>query len=180
MGDAARAAGRLTSERAEGRSRRSVNVPPETCCGAARSAGERPGSSPLPALGTGYLYDADGELLIRRTPGDGDTVLYLSSTEVRLTVEGTTKKVTGIRYYSAAGQTLAVRTATSGTAGTTLSFLAADHHGTSSIATDATTQAVTKRYSTPFGAPRGTKPTSWPDDKKVERIPLAGNPALDD
>ncbi len=165
MGDAARAAGRLTSERAEGRSRRSVNVPPETCCGAARSAGERPRSSLLPALGTGYLYDADGELLIRRTPGDGDTVLYLGSTEVRLTVEGTTKKVTGTRYYSAAGQTLAVRTATSGTAGTTLSFLAADHHGTSSIATDATTQAVTKRYSTPFGAPRGTKPTSWPDDK---------------
>ncbi|MFI7288831.1 RHS repeat domain-containing protein [Streptomyces anulatus] len=46
-----------------------------------------------------------------------------------------------------------------------LRFLAADHHGTSSIATYATTQAVTKRYSTPFGAPRGTKPTSWPDDK---------------
>ncbi|WP_331758859.1 RHS repeat-associated core domain-containing protein [Streptomyces anulatus] len=118
-----------------------------------------------PALGTSYLYDADGELLIRRATGDGDTVLYLGSTEVRLTVKGTAKTVTGTRYYSAAGQTLAVRTATSGTAGTKLSFLAADHHGTSSIATDATTQAVTKRYSTPFGAPRGTKPASWPDDK---------------
>lgn len=30
---------------------------------------------------------------------------------------------------------------------------------------DASTYAVTKRYSTPFGVPRGTKPTSWPDDK---------------
>ncbi|WP_371933842.1 RHS repeat-associated core domain-containing protein [Streptomyces sp. KL115B] len=79
--------------------------------------------------------------------------------------QGHNEEVTGTRYYSAAGQTLAVRTATSGTAGTRLSFLAADHHGTSSIATDATTQAVTKRYSTPFGAPRGTKPTAWPDDK---------------
>ncbi|MGQ4449697.1 RHS repeat-associated core domain-containing protein [Streptomyces griseus] len=124
-----------------------------------------PAAGTKPALSTGYLYDADGELLIRRATGDGDTVLYLGSTEVRLTVKGTAKTVTGTRYYSAAGQTLAVRTATSGTAGTKLSFLAADHHGTSSIATDATTQAVTKRYSTPFGAPRGTKPTSWPDDK---------------
>ncbi|TXR99942.1 RHS repeat-associated core domain-containing protein [Streptomyces sp. col6] len=51
------------------------------------------------------------------------------------------------------------------TAGTKLSFLAADHHGTSSLAIDATTQAVTKRYTTPFGAQRGTKPTTWPDDK---------------
>ncbi|MFH9292840.1 RHS repeat-associated core domain-containing protein [Streptomyces sp. NPDC017520] len=124
-----------------------------------------PAAGTKPALGTGYLYDADGELLIRRATGDGDTVLYLGSTEVRLTVKGAAKTVTGTRYYSAGGQTLAVRTATSGTAGTKLSFLAADHHGTSSIATDATSQAVTKRYSTPFGAPRGTKPTAWPDDK---------------
>ncbi|MFJ6365217.1 RHS repeat-associated core domain-containing protein [Streptomyces globisporus] len=124
-----------------------------------------PAAGTKPALNTGYLYDADGELLIRRATGDGDTVLYLGTTEVRLTVKGTAKTVTGTRYYSAAGQTLAVRTATSGTTGTKLTFLAADHHGTTSIATDATTQAVTKRYSTPFGAPRGTKPTSWPDDK---------------
>ncbi|WP_436847639.1 hypothetical protein [Streptomyces avermitilis] len=42
-------------------------------------------------------------------------------------------------------------------------MLAADHHGTSSIATDTTTYAVTKRYSTPFGAPRGTKATNCSD-----------------
>ncbi|MFC9863544.1 MULTISPECIES: polymorphic toxin-type HINT domain-containing protein [unclassified Streptomyces] len=118
-----------------------------------------------PALGTSYLYDADGELLIRRATGDGDTVLYLGATEVRLTTKGTTKTVTGTRYYSAAGQNIAVRTSTLGTPGSKISFLAADHHGTSSIATDATTQAVTKRYTTPFGAPRGTNPTTWPDDK---------------
>jgi hypothetical protein len=38
---------------------------------------------------TSYLYDADGELLIRRAKSDGDTVLYLGGTEVRLTVKGT-------------------------------------------------------------------------------------------
>ncbi|MEV7142224.1 RHS repeat-associated core domain-containing protein [Streptomyces tauricus] len=114
---------------------------------------------------TNYLYDASGELLIRRAKGDGDTVLYLGGTEVRLTTKGTTKTVSGTRYYTANGQTIAVRTATSGVSGTKLSFLAADHHGTSSVALDATTYAVTKRYSTPFGATRGTKATAWPDDK---------------
>ncbi|NSL43664.1 putative adhesin [Streptomyces sp. 8P21H-1] len=114
---------------------------------------------------TNYLYDASGELLIRRAKGDGDTVLYLGGTEVRLTTKGTTKTLSGTRYYSASGQTIAVRAATSGVSGTKLSFLAADHHGTSSIALDAATYAVTKRYSTPFGGTRGTKATTWPDDK---------------
>ncbi|WP_107475414.1 MULTISPECIES: RHS repeat-associated core domain-containing protein [Streptomyces] len=113
----------------------------------------------------GYLYDAGGELLIRRAKGDGDTILYLGGTEVRLTVKGTAKTLSGTRYYTAAGQTIAVRTAVSGTPGTKLNFLAADHHGTSSIALDATTYAVTKRYTTPFGASRGPKATNWPDDK---------------
>ncbi|MFE4175360.1 RHS repeat-associated core domain-containing protein [Streptomyces sp. NPDC056909] len=115
---------------------------------------------------TGYLYDADGNLLIRRATGDGDTILYLGDMEVRLTVKGTTKTLSGTRYYTAAGQTIAVRTATAGVTGTKLNFLAGDHHGTSSLAIDATTWAVTKRYTTPFGAPRGTNPTSWPDDKR--------------
>ena len=40
----------------------------------------------------------------------------------------------------------------------------ADHHGTAHLAIDSDTQAVTKRYTTPFGAPRGTNP-AWVDDK---------------
>ncbi|MFH9712871.1 RHS repeat-associated core domain-containing protein [Streptomyces luteogriseus] len=113
-----------------------------------------------------YLYDASGELLIRRAKGDGDTVLYLpGGNEIRLTTKGTTKTLSGTRYYTANGQTIAVRTAMSGASGTKLNFLAADHHGTSSILLDATTYAVTKRYSTPFGDVRGTKATTWPDDK---------------
>ncbi|MBM7169351.1 RHS repeat-associated core domain-containing protein [Streptomyces sp. G44] len=73
--------------------------------------------------------------------------------------------MSGSRYYTANGQTIAVRTATAGTSGTKLDFLAADHHGTASLALDATTYATTKRYTTPFGAPRGEKTTNWPDDK---------------
>ncbi|WP_327350273.1 RHS repeat-associated core domain-containing protein [Streptomyces sp. NBC_01304] len=117
------------------------------------------------AAETGYLYDASGELLIRRAKGDGDSILYLGGTEVRLTAKGTTKTLSGSRYYTANGQTIAVRTATSGVSGTKLSFLATDHHGTSSLALDAGTYAITKRYTSPFGTPRGTKATNWPDDK---------------
>ncbi|MGW5449268.1 RHS repeat-associated core domain-containing protein [Streptomyces asiaticus] len=124
-----------------------------------------PAAGSKPATATGYLYDADGELLIRRATTDGDTVLYLGATEVRLTVKGGTKTLSGTRYYTANGQTIAVRTASTATTGTTLSFLAADHHGTSGIALDATTYAITKRYTTPFGALRGEKPQAWPDDK---------------
>ncbi len=125
-----------------------------------------PAAGTKPALGTKYLYDAGGELLIRRpTTADGDTVLYLGATEVRLTTKGTAKTLSGTRYYTAAGKAIAVRTATAGVTGTKLNFLAADHHGTSSLAIDAGTLAITKRYTTPFGAPRGTKPTTWPDDK---------------
>ncbi|MFE5668715.1 polymorphic toxin-type HINT domain-containing protein [Streptomyces niveus] len=125
-----------------------------------------PAAGTKPATGTSYLYDAGGELLIsRNTTGDGDTVLYLGNTEVRLTTKGTTKTLTGTRYYQAAGQTIAIRTGTAGVTTTKLSFLAADHHGTSSLVLEADTYAITKRHTTPFGAPRGTTPTTWPDDK---------------
>ncbi|MFJ2397403.1 RHS repeat-associated core domain-containing protein [Streptomyces sp. NPDC087843] len=114
---------------------------------------------------TSYLYDADGELLIRRATGDGDTVLYLDGMEVRLTVKGTTKALSSARYYTANGQTIAVRTAVAGSSSTKLSLFAADPHGSASIAFDAATYGITKRYTTPFGASRGTKATNWPDDK---------------
>ncbi|MEU9992859.1 polymorphic toxin-type HINT domain-containing protein [Streptomyces sp. NPDC048045] len=124
---------------------------------------------------TSYLYDANGELLIRRAKGDGETVLYLGAgTELHLTAKGTTRTASGTRSYTANGQTIAVRTAASGASATKLSFLAADHHGTSSIALDSATYAVTKRYNTPFGAPRDPKPTAWPDDKA-----FLGKPADD-
>ncbi|MEV7616163.1 polymorphic toxin-type HINT domain-containing protein [Streptomyces sp. NPDC089799] len=109
---------------------------------------------------TDYLYDADGELLIRRLPG-GETVLYNGATEVHL--KGATKWAT--RTYGFAGQPVAVRTNETGTS--KLSFLAGDRHGTSSLAIDsADTQALSKRYTTPFGGQRGSTVGTWPDDKR--------------
>ncbi|MFE5028555.1 polymorphic toxin-type HINT domain-containing protein [Streptomyces sp. NPDC056656] len=131
-----------------------------------------PAAGGKPATSTKYRYDADGNLLIRH-PGttDGETVLYFGATEVHLTVtnSGSTKSLAGTRYYSGG----AIRTATSTTNAVT--FQAGDHHGTMSLAikTD-DAQTPLRRYTSPFGGPRGTKPTGWPDDKT-----FLGKPADD-
>ncbi|MFG2281868.1 RHS repeat-associated core domain-containing protein [Streptomyces asoensis] len=130
------------------------------------ASASEPAAGTKAATGTGYVYDAGGDLLIRRnTTANGETVLYLGATEVHLRTAGTVKTLSGTRYYKAGEQTVAVRTATVGITGTKLAFLAGDNHGTSSLVFDATTLACTKRYTSPFGSSRGTKPTSWPDDK---------------
>ncbi|SHI22284.1 RHS repeat-associated core domain-containing protein [Streptomyces sp. 3214.6] len=103
---------------------------------------------------TDYLYDANGELLIRRGPDK--TVLYLAGQELHY--DTAANKFTAQRYYPA-GDATAVRTETS------LSWMVDDHHGTASMTVDATTQAVTRRYTKPFGESRGTTPSVWPDDK---------------
>ncbi|MFE1851402.1 RHS repeat-associated core domain-containing protein [Streptomyces sp. NPDC059489] len=110
---------------------------------------------------TGYVYDTDGSLLVRRNTG-GETVLYLGATEVHYNT--TTGKKWAQRTYTLGGTAVAVRTNQSGTS--TLTWLAADRHNTASLALTATDQAITKRYTTPFGADRGTAVTNWPDDKK--------------
>ncbi|MGW3990398.1 RHS repeat-associated core domain-containing protein [Streptomyces sp. NPDC004830] len=103
---------------------------------------------------TDYLYDANGELLIRR--GSDKTVLYLAGQELHY--DATAKKFTAQRYYPA-GAATAVRTETG------LSWMVDDHHGTASMTVDSTTQAVTRRYTKPFGDNRGPTPPAWPDDK---------------
>jgi RHS repeat-associated protein len=110
---------------------------------------------------TDYLYDATGELLIRTTEG-GERILYAGATEVHLKANGTTWAQ---RHYTAAGTAIAVRSNETGSH--KLTYLAGDHHGTSSLAIDAgAEQTLSKRHMSPFGAERG-KPTgpAWPDDK---------------
>ncbi|MFD8592912.1 RHS repeat-associated core domain-containing protein [Streptomyces sp. NPDC059637] len=127
-----------------------------------------PAAGDKSATGSRYVYDASGELLIRRpTTTDGETVLYLGTTEVRLKVSGNgaTKALSGARTYKAGDTVIGVRTSTAGQTGTKLTFLTGDHHGTSSLAIAADTLAFVKRYTEPFGAPRGTASGAWPDDK---------------
>ncbi|WP_405393599.1 RHS repeat-associated core domain-containing protein [Microbispora hainanensis] len=113
---------------------------------------------------TAYLYDADGALLIRRAVGDGESVLYLGATEIHSKKTGGTVTTWASRFYAADTQVIAVRTTEAGK--NAVSFLAGDQHGTSSLAVDAAGQAISKRFTTPFGAPRGdTVGGAWPDDK---------------
>ncbi|WP_317880396.1 polymorphic toxin-type HINT domain-containing protein [Streptomyces sp. W16] len=111
---------------------------------------------------TSHVYDADGNLLIRRN-ASGETVLYLGATEVHLDTSTSTAKYWAQRYYGAGSASIALRTNKSGTQ--TLSYLSGDPHGTSTVSLDATTQAVTKRYLTPFGAARPGGTGVWADDK---------------
>ncbi|MER6536625.1 RHS repeat-associated core domain-containing protein [Streptomyces sp900105755] len=105
-----------------------------------------------------YLYDADGNRLLSRD--DSGTTLYLGDTELHVTKGATT--ATGTRYYTWAGQTIAVRTSGGG-----LQWQVTDAHDTAETAVDATTQTATRRRLDPFGNVRDTQPSSgsWLGDK---------------
>ncbi|MFD0568312.1 polymorphic toxin-type HINT domain-containing protein [Kitasatospora gansuensis] len=115
--------------------------------------------------GTSYLYDADGNQLIRRDPGK--TTLNLGSDELVLDTTSPTGSTTDVRYYAAPGG-LTITRVTAATGGGQLVYHAADPHGTNGvqISTDAT-QAVTRRPTDPFGNARGAAvdPASWASDK---------------
>ncbi|MGH3712155.1 MAG: RHS repeat domain-containing protein [Micromonosporaceae bacterium] len=100
---------------------------------------------------TSYIYDADGNRLIRRDP-TGTTAYLPGGTELHL---DTTGAKTCTRYYNHAGATIAVRSASK------LTWLVPDHHGTAQTSIDATTLEATYRRMTPFGQPRGGIPAAW-------------------
>ncbi|MFG3705945.1 RHS repeat-associated core domain-containing protein [Micromonospora sp. NPDC047670] len=98
---------------------------------------------------TSFLYDADGNRLIRRDPSG--TTLYLGGLEIHRSTAGTT---TSTRYYG----NFAVRTSAG------LNWLVSDHQGTANITIRASDLAVTRRYQTPFGQSRGAT-VSWPSER---------------
>jgi len=97
------------------------------------------------------LYTADGDRIARTAP-DGTITVYLGGQEITKAANGT---VTGARYYSFGGQTVAMRTA-NGLGGVT--SLINDPHGTPLASvhnTNWTTTSVDKHYTLPFGEQRG-------------------------
>ncbi|MFI6581258.1 RHS repeat-associated core domain-containing protein [Embleya sp. NPDC050493] len=108
-----------------------------------------------------YVYDADGNRIIRREAGK--TTLYLGSDELATKTDGS-GPVVGTRYYPTPGGATVVRSGNG-----TLTYMAADSHGTATSTLDAGTLTATRRQSKPFGEPRGSQPTQangqWPDDK---------------
>lgn len=103
---------------------------------------------------TEYVYDADGNRLLRRDP-TGST-LYLDGQELRVTKA--TGKLSATRYYQHAGQTVAMRDSSG------LTWLASDQQGTAQIAINSDKLQVVRRYQTPFGGARGAAVT-FPGEK---------------
>ncbi|TMQ89765.1 DUF4258 domain-containing protein [Actinomadura soli] len=105
-----------------------------------------------------FIYDADGNRLIRKDPGG--TTLYLpGGTELRAFNGAST--ATGTRYYSFADQIVAMRTSDGN-----VTYLTDDHQGTAQVAVNAATLAGTVRRLTPFGSIRGMdEDATWPNDK---------------
>ncbi|GAA2740297.1 RHS repeat-associated core domain-containing protein [Kitasatospora cinereorecta] len=112
--------------------------------------------SSTPAATARYVYDADGNQLVRRD--NGTTTLYLGGTELHLnTATGT---VTGNRYYSYPSAP-AIVAASSGA----LSYEIGNSQGSSGTTVDAASGRILgRRYVKPYGDSRGTPAAAWPDD----------------
>ncbi len=100
---------------------------------------------------TSYVYDAGGSLLLQSDPGS--TTLYLPDEQI-VSNGGT---VTGTRYYSIGGVTVAARTSAG-----PVYYLTGDIQGTMTLAIDASSLLVNRRYYDPYGNPIGAAPSAWP------------------
>ncbi|MBV1854116.1 RHS repeat domain-containing protein [Catellatospora tritici] len=112
-----------------------------------------------------YSYDVNGQTLVQRSPGS--VTVYLPGQE--LTLNTTNGVKTGKRYYTGPGGVSAVRT---GTTATAYSYLVANTQGTQSLSVDRNGQNPAWRSFTPFGGPRGTQPTQWPDSHGFLGLPV--------
>jgi len=106
---------------------------------------------------TSFIYDTNGQRLLRRDPTS--VTLYLGKQELKL--DRATNTVSATRYYTAGGDgpTIGVRQ------GATLTWLASDHQATNEVAVKSATPEATRRRQYPFGAPRDEQPQQWPGDR---------------
>ncbi|MFF5077405.1 RHS repeat-associated core domain-containing protein [Actinoplanes sp. NPDC000266] len=111
---------------------------------------------------TKYVYDADGNQLIRRDPGR--TTLFAGDTQVVIdTSVSPAVSLGAARNYAhgGAGDAVAVRSTLPG-GGT--AYLFSDPHGTATLAMDTTTQEVSRQQYKPYGERRASGNTAqWPD-----------------
>ena len=122
---------------------------------------------------TSYVYDADGNVLLEKDPGQ--TTLFLFGGTEQLVLNTSTGAVTGTRFLDLPGGGQAVRTGT----GTAYDFELSDQHGTSLLTLDHTAASPLWRQFTPYGAPRGTAPTTWPDTNAFLGKPADTTTGLD-
>ncbi|MFG1710332.1 RHS repeat domain-containing protein [Nonomuraea sp. M3C6] len=105
---------------------------------------------------TSFVYDGDGDRLIRKTPADA--TLYIDDMELRFDYAKDVVEQT--RYYTIGGEPIAVRTPDN-----QVYFLANDHQGTAQAAVNASSGDLAVRRMTPFGEDRGAPPSWWPGQR---------------
>ncbi|SNS29807.1 RHS repeat-associated core domain-containing protein [Streptosporangium subroseum] len=105
---------------------------------------------------TSFVYDAEGDRLIRKTPSDA--TLYIDDMELRFDYAADVVEQT--RYYTVNDQAIAVRTPDN-----QVYFLAGDHQGTAQAAVNANSGQLAVRRMTPFGEDRGSPPSWWPGQR---------------
>ncbi|MGW8362914.1 ricin-type beta-trefoil lectin domain protein [Streptomyces wedmorensis] len=130
-------------------------------CAAPAPAGQK---WTIPNTITTFVYDADGNQLVRRNPGKTTLTLGTDELIVDTSSTATPKPQTGIRSYPVPGGMTIVRTG-AGTAAGAFVVQVADHHGTDGLAIDLSTLVATRRVSDPFGNPRGAQPATWAGGK---------------
>ncbi|WNO76950.1 polymorphic toxin-type HINT domain-containing protein [Streptomyces sp. AM8-1-1] len=107
-----------------------------------------------------YLYDANGNRLLE----DNGTTRTLFLGEAEVTVNTAGQATDAKRYYTHPGGPTTVRATGGKTTNHKLTVLLSDHHNTATSAVEQTAgQALTRRKFDPYGNPRGTEPTNWPD-----------------
>jgi RHS repeat-associated protein len=109
---------------------------------------------------TSYVYDADGNLLVQQDPSQ--TTLYVFGEQIVLTPTSASPgyTVTGIRVLALpGGGGEVVRTG----AGSDYSFELNNQQNTGLVTLNSDTQDPQWQQYTPYGAPRGSAPSSWPD-----------------
>ncbi len=124
------------------------------------------------SAGSSYLYSPDGNLLEQKDPGT--TTLYLPGQQLALNTS--TNTIATTRFYQLPGGGQAVRTGT----GTNYTFELTDQHNTSTLDLSNTLTNPVWRQQTPYGAPRGTAPTNWPDNHGFLNKPQDATTGLTD
>ncbi|MFF1482935.1 polymorphic toxin-type HINT domain-containing protein, partial [Streptomyces sp. NPDC058301] len=92
--------------------------------------------------------------------GADSNVLYLFGGAEQLTLTKATDKVAGLRYYTSPDGTRITRSSAG-----TLTYQPTNPQKTAQLQIDASSLAVTRRAYDPYGAPRGTTPGSWIDNR---------------
>jgi hypothetical protein len=110
---------------------------------------------------TKYLYDADGNQLIRRDRGR--TSLFAGDTEIMAdTAASPAVLAGGVRTYGHGGSGAVAIRSTLPNGGT--HYLLGDGHGTASLAIDTTSLEISRQQYKPYGEDRAAANTTlWPN-----------------